>query len=324
MWYNGEKRRNGEVDMPKKVTRSFYYYDVVLLQRTKDGSGKASLTKIKNQEEMFYKTFDFIKSLQESEDKDDRKKLIANLEDGDKLYVIVDSLEKGKPIKFRLVWCRADAMPFIEENGILSFITDYLKNDFTLAEITHCVIFPESGIMGAEFNFNGARATSIRWYLPRVYDKISYASCKDRLNADAIKQLAAGVKFSLFKLVVKNSPKVLAELAAKKSVFLVGVSGMPSEVDTYEVTLKRRKTKRKRGFDSPIPIEEMEGFIRENRDYIKSFEVSQGSIMKDSVNLLKDKLVTTKEMVPTINKVIDSNEAYNTIISYYNETVAPN
>lgn len=309
--------------MSKKITRSFYYYDVVLLQRIKESSGKSSLTKMEKQKEMFYRAFNFIKSLQDSENKDDKNKLIANLEDGDKLYIIVDSLKQDNPIKFRLVWCRADAMPFIEENGILSFMTDYLKNDFTLAEITHCVIFPESGIMGAEFNFSGARAKSIRWYLPKVYDKIDYVSCKDKLNADAIKGLAKGVTFSLFKLVVQNSPKILTELAKKKSVFLLAVEGMPSEVDTYEVTLKRRKTKRKRGFDSPIPIEEMEEFIRENRDYIKSFTVSQGSIMKDSVNLLSDKLVTTKDLVPTVNKVIDSNEVYDIIINYYESEVKP-
>ena len=309
--------------MSKKITRSFYYYDVALLQRIKEASGKTSLTKMKKQKEMFYKTFNFIKSLQDSKSKDDKNKLIANLEDGDKLYIIVDSLEQDSPIKFRLVWCRADAMPFIEENGVLSFITDYLKNDFTLAEITHCVIFPETGIMGAEFNFSGARATSIRWYLPRVYDKIEYASCKDKINADAIKQLTKGVTFSLFKLVVQNSPKILTELAKKKSVFLIAAGGIPSEVDTYEVTLKRRKTKRKRGFDSPIPIEEMEEFIRENRDFIKSFAVSQGSITKDNINLLNDKLVTTKELIPTNNKVIDSKEVYDIIINYYEAEVKP-
>ncbi|MEQ2680508.1 hypothetical protein AAAU98_27715 [Enterocloster citroniae] len=309
--------------MAKPIKRSFYYYNVALLRSQKDETGKSSLTSMKNQKNIFYKMFDFLKSLQESEDDADRKKLIADMAGGDKLYIIVDFVEKEKPIRFRLVWCRADAMPFIEENGVLSLITDYLENDFTLAEITHCVIFPESGIMGAEFNFSGARATSIRWYLPRVYEKISYVSCKDRLNADAIKKLSTGVPFSLFKLTVQNSPEVLTKLAAKKSVFLIAASGMPSEVDTYEVTLKRRKTKRKRGFDSPIPIDEMENFIRENRDFIKSFEVSQGSIMKDSVNLLEDKLVTTQEIIPTLKKVIDSKEAYKIIIDYYEEAVKP-
>lgn len=309
--------------MAKKVTRSFYYYNVALLQEIKDELGNVSLSRMKNQKEMFYKTFEYIKYLQDSEDDEEKSKLIANLSDGDKLYILVDLLEKDKPIKFRLIWCRADAMPFIEENGVLSFITDYLKNDFTLAEITHCVIFPEHGIMGAEFNFSGARATSIRWYLPRVYSKIDHATCVDRLNGDVLKQLAEGESFSLFKLVVKNSSEILAKLAAKKSVFLLSATGMPSEVDTYEVTLKRRKTKTRKGFDSPIAIEEMQEFIQENRDYIKSFEVSQGSITKDNINLLKDKLVTTRDLIPTINIVINSEEAYDIIINYYEDVVKP-
>lgn len=310
--------------MAKPIRRSFYYYDLNLLNHQGNEAGALSLKGVKNQKELFYKIFEYLKVLQESKDEAERKKLIVDMAGGDKLYIIVDSVEPKEPILFRLVWCRADAIPFIEENGVLSLITDYLQNDFTLAEITHCVIFPESNIMGAEFNFSGARATSVRWYLPKVYEKISYVSCKDRLNADAIKKLSKGVTFSLFKLVVQNTEEMITKLAEKRSVFLISAMGMPDNVDTYEVTLKRRKTKRKRGFDSPIPIDEMEDFIRDNRDFIKSFEVSQNSISKDNINLLEDKLVTTCDIVPTINKVIDSNEAYNIIIDYYEEAVKPN
>ena len=67
----------------------------------------------------------------------------------------------------------------------------------------------------------------------------------------------------------------------------------------------------------------MQEFIQENRDYIKSFEVSQGSITKDNINLLKDKLVTTRDLIPTINKVINSEEAYDIIINYYEDVVKP-
>ena len=310
--------------MTKSIKRSFYYYDLNLMKHQKDNFNKATLLRVKHQKEEYYAIFEYLKKLQESEEKDDGAKLIADMEGGDKLYIIVDELEREKPIKFRLVWCRADAMPFIETNGQLSLITDYLNTDFTLAEVTHCVIFPESGIMEAEFNFNGARATAIRWYLPRVYNKIDYVSCKDRLNGDAIKKLAEGETFSLFKLVVQNSEEMLAELAKKKSVFCIAAGGVPAEVDTYEITLKRRKTKRKRGFDSPIPIDEMEEFIKDNRDFIKSFEVSQGSIMKDCINLLEDKLVTTKEFVRSIKKTIDSQKAYEIIVDYYEGTVKPN
>ena len=45
--------------------------------------------------------------------------------------------------------------------------------------------------------------------------------------------------------------------------------------------------------------------------------------MKDSVNLLEDKLVTTQEIIPTLKKVIDSKEAYKIIIDYYEEAVKP-
>lgn len=96
---------------------------------------------------------------------------------------------------------------------------------------------------------------------------------------------------------------MLAELAKKKSVFVLQQEAFRRKLIPYEITLKRRKTKRKRGFDSPIPIDEMEEFIKDNRDFIKSFEVSQGSIMKDCINLLEDKLVTTKEFVVQLRKL---------------------
>ena len=47
--------------MAKKVTRSFYYYNVALLQEIKDELGNVSLSRMKNQKEMFYKTFEYIK-----------------------------------------------------------------------------------------------------------------------------------------------------------------------------------------------------------------------------------------------------------------------
>lgn len=132
--------------MTKSIKRSFYYYDLNLMKHQKIISIKLLYWEWSTKEE-YYAIFEYLKNC-----KNLKKRWWSKVDSwygrGDKLYIIVDELEREKPIKFRLVWCRADAMPFIETNGQLSLITDYLNTDFTLAEVTHCVIFPESGIMG--------------------------------------------------------------------------------------------------------------------------------------------------------------------------------
>ena len=174
------------------VTRSFYYYDISLLKYK-----FKNLVRIDNQEANFYKIFNQIKNIQKE------------IDNGDKIYIIVDYIEKDKPIEFRLVLCRADALPLVENKGILNFLTDYLPKNFTLAEITHCVIFPDCGIMGAEYNFSGARPTAIREYLPKFSPEIDYVYCANKLDDKVITKLRKNEKLSLFELSIKNNPEVM-------------------------------------------------------------------------------------------------------------------
>ena len=66
----------------------------------------------------------------------------------------------------------------------------------------------------------------------------------------------------------------------------------------------------------------MDEFIREYREDIKSFKVSQGSIQRDKIDLLYDKLVKTSEITKTVNKTVDSDEAYKIIKDFFNTTVS--
>ena len=156
-----------------KVQRNFYYYDIYLMKHIND-----NLTKIDNQEEIFYEIFEHILKIQKKIEKGalDPDEIAVSIDNGDKIYILVDKNVRGCPIEFRLVLCRADALPLVENNGLLNFLADYLPKNFTLAEITHCVIFPQYNIMGAEYNFSGARPTAIKPYLPRLYNKIDRKS----------------------------------------------------------------------------------------------------------------------------------------------------
>lgn len=294
-----------------KVQRSFYYYDIFLMKNINN-----QLTNINNQEETFYEIFQYI----QNEQKKDPDKTTVTIDNGDRIYILVDKIIKGNPIEFRLVLCRADALPLVENKGLLNFLADYLPKNFTLAEITHCVIFPQYNIMGAEYNFSGARATAIKLYLTQLYNKIDYVYCANKIDGNVFSKLKKGKTFSLFTLSVKNDSAAMTHLMNDTSLFKLPFANI-SDVDVFEISLKRRKTKTHDGFDSPIPIDAMNEFIREYREDIKSFKVSQGSIQKDKVNLLYDKLVKTCEITKTVNKTVDSDEAYKIIEDFFNTTI---
>lgn len=300
-----------------KIQRNFYYYDIYLMKHI-----NSKLTKIDNQEETFYEIFKHILNKQKKIEKGniDPDEIAVSIDNGDKIYILVDKTVKGCPIEFRLVLCRADALPLVENNGLLNFLTDYLPKNFTLAEITHCVIFPQYNIMGAEYNFSGARPTAIKPYLPRLYNEIDYVYCANKLDGNVFSKLKKGETFSLFTLSVKNDSAAMTHLMNETSLFQLPFTNI-SGVDVFEISLKRRKTKAHDGFDSPIPIDDMDAFIREYREDIKSFKVSQGSIQKDKVDLLFDKLVKTSEITKTINKTVDSDEAYKIIKDFFNTTI---
>lgn len=302
-----------------KTTRSFYYYDLLLMKNQ-----NSKYIKIEDQEKSFYDIFKTIKGKQDKIKNGVSKseELEVSIDNGDKIYVIVDRIEDNCPIEFRLVLCRANALPLVENNGLLNFLTDYLPKDFTLAEITHCIIFPKYNIMGAEYNFSGARATAIKAYLPIIYPKVDHVYCANKIDEKVIDKLKKGETFSLFSLSIKNDSEAMSELMNKRSIFQLPFVNIP-DVDVFEITLKRRKSKLHEGFDSPIPIDEIDNFIRDYREDIRGFKVSQGTIQNDCIDLLYDKLVKVCEVTKTVNKTIDSKAAYRIIEDFFNSTVRP-
>ena len=98
--------------------------------------------------------------------------------------------------------------------------------------------------------------------------------------------------------------------------FIGAFIGNIDDVDSYEVSIKRRITKKKKGFNPPITTEQLEEFVNGNREDITHFKVSQG-IYRDSIDLLNDKLVHAQKFILTNNKVIDSTEVYNAIKAFF-------
>ena len=308
-----------------KINRSIYYYDVAAFEKLENNS---EMTRIKNQSDTIIKCFETIDQLNQNLSKEtDRLKRIQILQsleqatiNGDKLYILVDNIDKNIGIiRFRIILCRLDALPFIEQSGQLTNIGSIIDGDFNIAEVTHCVMFTRYGIMGAEFNFNGARPSAISCYIPKFNQQITHFSCTGKMRNDAFEKLIEEKEYSLFELGVKNSPEMQKILRDDMGMVPAFTQDVP-EIDTYEIVLKRRITKKRKGFVLPIRTEKMKTFINNNRELIEKFRVSQGTY-KDSIDLLNDKLVCKSEFVLTENRNIDSNSIYGITENYFDAEV---
>lgn len=303
------------------VKRTLYYYDLIVFTRGEDGKPKQAqdgclrkaLKNIYNYNQEIFKCKDV------EEQKSKLQKMLYTTTAGDKLYLIVDSIGDEGPVELRIVLARVDAFPFIEKNGRLSNMTSEVDGDFNVAEVTHCVIFPEKLIMGAEYNFNGARPSAIAKYIPIISNDILSIECHGKLCNDAFSKIIEDKGYSLFEIGVKNNLEMRIALREHMG-FIAAFVGNIDDVDTYEISIRRRITKKKKGFKPPVTSEQMKKFVAENRENITHFKISQG-VYKDSVDLLSDKLVHKQEFILTNNKVIDSKEVYNAINAFYTDVV---
>ncbi len=303
-----------------KVKRNIYYYDIIAY--TKDEN--ENLVRCHDQQRILLNVFEHISKLNDeliaAKNDVERNKILRQLECttlyGDKLYVLVDNIDyETGYVKFRIVLCRVDALPYIEKDGYLINITSFVDGKFNIAEVTHCVLFSKENIMGAEFNFNGARPSAISQYITEVYEKITHLACMGKMRNDTFERIVDDDGFSLFELSVRNTEH-MREILRDKMGLLGAFFNEIKDMDTYEICIRRRKGKNKKGFDTPFGIQEMKEFVNDNREDIRKFRVSQGCY-KDSIDLLSDKMVCTVEFVLTEDKCINSNEVFAIIVNYF-------
>lgn len=305
-----------------KVDRSIYYYDIGV-ENIEDNN----LVNPQNSPEILTNAFERIKEINkklEKAKKEERRKILREIEYtteyGDKLYVDVDKVDsKTGRVEFRLVLCRTDAFPYIEQDGKLTSLTKMVNGDFNIAEVTHCILFTREMIMGAEFNFSGARPSAIASYLPTITKLMDRVTCTGKLRKDVFDRIAEDDGFSLFEICVKNTPRMRSIL--RDNMGLIGSFFNSIEnIDTYEISIKRRKGKKKNGFYPPAGIDELGEIVKQNRDEIMTFKVSQGTY-KDAIDLLSDKLVKRRSFVLTENKTINSAEIYGVINNFFDGVV---
>lgn len=290
------------------VTRSIYYYDLYEWRRKN------------NKDAYIYSSKLIMKLLKDIYDKqrtaDTYKEFLQSHNSGSDYFIVVDSYEE-KLIKFRIVMCRKDALPFVEQDGKLEMLDQYLGANQNIAEITHCIYYPDTKIMGAEYNASGARATSVGNYLKAYNSDECFITCRAKYNYEAYNKIIAGEELSLFDFEVKTNSAAYTNVLANKSIFQVFQHNYP-ESDTFEVVLRKKKTKKNKftGFASPLDMTEIKDLLQMYKEDIKKFKISQGK-GSEKIDLLSDKFMSKVSVVRTSQRIIDSKDIYDKIDAYY-------
>lgn len=294
------------------IQRSLYYYELFAFTQGTDGLKKDKSSKV---------IIEFFHNLYEKQQVvESYKDFAVQIQQGEE-FIIVEG-ETEDIIKLKLVICRENALPFVENAGKLENLETYIDTDKNIAEVTHCIFFKKYGILGAEYNFSGARATSIPEYISKRTDGNTYTQCHPKINYDTYSKLVEGETFSLFDFTVKTDSEVYNNILSKKSIFSALQTTVP-ESDTMEIVLRKRKTNKNKwcGFNIPFTFKELKNLIGTYREDIVKLSVSQGK-MSDSIDLLADKFVGKVSIAKTKDRVIDSREMYDSIAVFFNTEVA--
>ena len=304
------------------VKRSLYYYDFSWMVYKKDEDKYKSVKNINTKVKNFFSKFDIsvVGSIEE--------KYKYKTENEDTVFIITDEINTDT-IKFRIVVCKTNALPQVENAGTLEDLEKYIDRKKNIADVTHCVYFRDSNVIGAEFNFSGARVSMLRWYIPRVLhddgdtENIYSVRVDAKINGDAYAKLKKNEDFSLFELHFKPDSDAYRKVLANTSLFKGVVSSTP-DADIIEVTLKKRKTKKGSytGLGEILTSDQIKELIKYHREDIKKLYVSQGTY-SDGIDLLSDKLVSKVDLIKTQQRTIDRNDAYRKIKAFYDEEVKP-
>lgn len=307
----------------KEIDRKIYYYDVQI--NKEEGNKVVSVNDIKEASKLIMDIFKRIKGENDTYDNEKNKKrkkqlfrdMCLSIGQDTNICIIVDEIKKQE-IYFRILMARDNALPYIEFEGSIEKLTDIITADFNMIEITHCVLFVNSMILGAEFNFNGARASMMATYISMKYE--IFVKCKGKIKNEIYGKMIEDGEYTLLKLSVRNNVTMQRLLIDRLGIIGryfedIGENGL------LEVKLSRRRNKKHKGFKIPWKNgDELSDFVAFNKDDIKSLKLRPAD-EQDPVDVLCDKLVHTVKGISTENRVIDSKSMYNEIIEFYNNTV---
>ncbi len=303
----------------KKVKRRFFYYSLTgryldLSDNTLKSCDNMAFTMkkaLKNINDLTYSDKDFSKT-----------SLLHRNGDGNYIYIKIDSVSK-KSIMFRLLLCRDNLLPFIEENGDLTPLSDMITRNQKMAEITHCVLFMDKAVLAMEFNFAGAKTKDLAEYLTAKSNStlLKEIEIPNLVNGNSLKKLKGDEELFLLQMKVAANSEAIKELLAEDDAFKA-LDCKRRNIDSVELVLRRRPGKKRSGFIIPCINADFIGRI------FKKYKTDFGNVKvkygygTETIDLLAENYVCKADFVPVKKtKTIDKDEAYDVMDSYYKREV---
>ena len=228
-----------------------------------------------------------------------------------------------KAIQFRLLLCRDNLLPYIEENGDLTPLSDVIKRNQKMAEITHCILFMDKAILAMEFNFAGAKAKDLAIYLQEKSEATVLAEIEitNLINTNSLKKLKADGEMSLLQIRVNANSEVIKELIEEDDAFKA-LDCKRDNIDSVELVLRRKACKQRSGFVIPCINADFVGKIFEKyKTDFSNVKVKYG-YGTETIDLLAENYVCKADFIPVKKtKTIDKDEAYEVMDEYYKKEV---
>ncbi len=292
--------------MSDRINRSIYYYEMFAYSLDKDSNTA------KKEYSFINKFFSLLAS--EQYGKNTYTDFAVKTPQGE-LFLVVDDVQNNN-YKFRMVLCRENALPYIETNGRLEELGQLLDSNQNIAEVTHCIYYGDYGVLGAEFNYNGARCSLLPHYIMAKSEEHTAIMCTPKLNKDIYSLLTDGKDYTLFEFAVATNSQAYTNVLAKKSIFSALQCSAP-ESDIIEVKIKKRRTKSSSsGFELPLTKEEINDLLVNYREDLKVFKLSQNAL-SDTVDMLSEKFVGKTTLIKTDSRSINSESMYDAINSHF-------
>lgn len=227
------------------------------------------------------------------------------------------------PQRMRLANIRRDALPAVEAGGQLSLLN--LPEGSGLAEQTHIVFFGDN-IVGVEYNHYGPKISRLPYYLAERAQGVAPEAIvfQPLLRNDVAEQLDHMVV--LRHLTLKMRPAFATSLEAadhnaSESLRLIQEATGAEEV---EITIGMRSHSRESLPNRALQIaRSLVGHTAFRHEAIvaRAYGVTGDPPQLDELDLLNDKLVSTREVVylDDRHRIVDSNSAYAAIESARDE-----
>lgn len=259
----------------------------------------------------------------------DNGRYLASKDDDRELCCWVDKSQS--PYQFKLAYIRRSEHPPVEHDGELSPLP--LPRGQGLAELTHFMIFPK-GIVGAEFNFFGPRASQFSFYCAlKLKNAIPGFRLNPLLRRDLQKQLAKLSEVKMLDLKIKSSyANVIQEANADLgSAFKATARAMGARAnDDLEIFFRRKKTKESSpnltSFDPRALVRFVQKMSRRGdlREQVSTFKI-QGVTADETrlVDVLSEQFVIDVKVRRAADhtSAVDSQSVYTAIEDAYTNVV---